>query len=248
VDTTSGVAPFHRYTAAGTYTVTLTVTDNEGATSTVTKQIVIVGGDGGGPNGDADGDGIANQDDSDADGDGFSNDIEVTANTNPYDGASLPFGAATPPEPLLLGKVLIGLDFANNGKDSIQLSGLLPVPENAVLNGAQVLLNVGGVAETFLINGKGQGRNAASSLTIQVKQKNGIIAAQNAKFSAKLSKGTYREQLKDEKLTATTAVTNAPRTILVALLVNTLGKHYQQVIDLSFTAKNGKGKAGTVKK
>ena len=159
----------------------------------------------------------------DSDGDGFANEIEDALLTSSTDASATPFGGAPAgtPLPLALSKLRISLNFAPaGGKDAVSLIGTLPVPAGFVVAGQRVTLDVGGVVKDFVLDAKGSSpKGQTSSFKLRVKAEKGVVAAQNAKFTAKLSKGTFASLLADEGLTNTT-IKAALRAVPVVILFN----------------------------
>jgi hypothetical protein len=206
--TGTGASPTHAYTAAGTFTVKLTITDgNAGASGTLTGTLTAVVlapilGTG-----------------NDSDGDGFSDSFEIAAGTDPNDPTSNSLGGAhaTAPAPLTVTVLQIKLNFKKANSDSISLSGTLPIPAGYNPAGKTVTVDVGGVVKSIILDAKGRSPKGNNSFKSGIKVSKGVVAAQTAKFSLKLNKGSFASQLTDEGLTNANA-TSQTKTVLVRLV------------------------------
>jgi hypothetical protein len=224
--TGTGETTTHVYTSPGQYQVGATASDGFGGKvfSTVTVTVAAP----------AVGDGI------DSDGDGFSDSFETAAGSNPFNAGSTPADATAgaPPQALTVTKMSIKLSFAKQGADSISVSGTLPVPDNFNVSGKKVVVNVGGVIKSFVLDSKGASPRGSDTFKLMVKQKKGVAAAQNAKFTAKFSKGTFADKLADEGLTGTADVKKSPKTVQVDVIFNQTA--YRKLQPQSYSAKAGK--------
>jgi hypothetical protein len=182
-------------------------------------EAVIPGSNSGGSDGGSGGTGGSNID---TDGDGFPDELETALNTSPTDAATTPFGTASAGtiQPLEVTKLSTRLNFAASGKDSIQLSGLLPIPDAFSPLGQQIVVDVGGVIESFTLDARGAAKTARGALKIGIKAKKGAVAAQTSKFLVKLKTGGFATALADEGLTGAANVIKQSRNIGVILLFN----------------------------
>src|ERR1043165_9404689 len=181
----------------------------------------------------------------DIDSDGFINELETALGTDPLNINSTPFGGAPAgtPQSIVLSKTSVKLNFTKTLKDSIQLSGLLPVPAAFLVTGKTAVVYFGGVTQNFTLDAKGKSPKADNTFSIQIKSKKGMVAAQSAKFTSKFSKGTFAPKLADEGLDGSATVKKVPRSVQVIVLFNqTL---LQTTRTLSYTAT--KGKSGAAK-
>jgi len=244
----TGVSGGYAFPVGATGAISLTFSGGT-LSGTVTKQVTLAGlnvkvdakkseasgGTGGGTGGGGTGGGgtggggtggggtTVSNTKTDTDGDGFPDEVETAMGTSASSASSTPFGgsAVTGSQALTVAKLKIGLSFKSAGKDSIQLGGLLPVPENFVLAGQQVILDVGGVVAMFTLDDKGKNapKDALKSFQLRVKKTKKVVIAQDAKWQAKLGKSDFAAKLADESLTnTTTAGTSA--TIPVMLFFN----------------------------
>ena len=154
----------------------------------------------------------------DEDGDGFSDEIEVALGTSSSNNASTPNGGATvTPLPLSVKKLSISLDFAHTLRDSVSVSGTLQVAAGFSPAGQEVVLDVGGVVRRFALDRRGKSSPGLSSFRIQIKSRKGVVAAQQAKFSAKFTKDIFAAFFADENLVPA-ALKNAQRVVRVTVL------------------------------
>lgn len=227
----------HVYQSPGTYNGTVRVTDPLGLFADSTFSILIIL--------DTDRDGIADSDDSDDDGDNVSDELEALAGTSTTDKNSTPFGGkpgATSAD-LDAAKLALKLSFTQPLKDSISLSGTLPIPDNFVPLNERVTVSVGGVIQTFDLDEKGRSlKIPAGSFKTTYKAKKGVVSAQIGKYALKLSKGTFAANLADEELTdVTIPVKKESRTIRIVVFFA------QQILEetrtVLYTAKPGSGSA-----
>ncbi|HLX62175.1 MAG TPA: PKD domain-containing protein [Planctomycetota bacterium] len=230
--TDSGASVNHAYAAVGTYTASVTITSPGNPTQTASVQVTVVAPLVGSGN--------------DSDGDGFSDALETIAGTDPHSAASTPIGqplTAALIQSLTISKASIKLNFMTGGKDSISFSGTLLILADFAPNGQKVFVDVGGNDVGFVLNAKGQSKSGNDSLKISIKSKKGSVAAQTAKYSVKLSKGSFSGALADEGLTGTADLKNVSKTVVFSLIFNNTVLQKSQT--LSYTAK--KNKSGSAK-
>jgi hypothetical protein len=182
-----------------------------------------------GDTGDFDGDGTPDAIDTDDDDDGVSDSMETEIGTDPRDKLSTPFGStpAQGTQPLDVPNLAIKLDFVP--RDSITLSGSVPV-SGASLAGKQVVVNVGGVSLGFILNAQGSAKNGSSS--VRFSKPNGGVST----YSIKLAKGNFTKPLRDEGL-VDTDVSKTVEVSVSLLLDNVI---YQVPVAQQYTGKKGK--------
>ena len=213
-------------TTAGTFVVTLGASNSAGNDS---KSLTIVVSDpaAGG----------------DADGDGFPDALELLLGTSPTDPNSTPFSITQPSKEFLATAISIKLNFQKTGNDSITLSGSLTVLEGLSLSGQSVVLDLGGVVQSFTLDSRGSAKSGNNTFKLTAKGKNGLTIGGNSKFSAKLTRGNFRDTLSNIGLAGTDDVKNASKQITLIILFDKT--RLQTTRPLTFTAK--KGKTGTAK-
>jgi hypothetical protein len=245
VDNSNGASVSHLYTTPSIYTATVTITDADFLVSTATVQVTVIAAATPTDPNDIDGDGIPNAVDNDADGDGFPNSLEIASNTDPLNPASTPLNnaAAGTPLPLALSKMFISLNFKSSPRDSISLSGTLPVSDGFLPLGQPLIVDVGGVAQLFSLDKRGGAKSSTARFAVKIKAKKGVVAAQTSNFALKMLKGDFSDELADENLTDTsTDKAGEARSVIVSLLFD--NKFYQATKSLTYKAKAGiSGKA-----
>lgn len=148
----------------------------------------------------------------------------------------------TPPGPLNVTKLSIKLSFAKTSADSIQVQALMPVRAGFVVAGRMVVVNVGGVARTFVLDEKGKGVSDGAQAKLTVKAKNGVVADQDAKFSFKLTKSSVAADLVDEGLVNAT-VDDLQVSVTADVTIDTV----PSTKDVTVTYKAKAGKTGKAK-
>lgn len=173
----------------------------------------------------------------DTDGDRFSDDFEAVAGSSAGDPSDTPFGVAATTAPLDVDVLSIRLDFAESGRDGIRLAGQLPVADPAILDGATLVLDVGGVAKMFVLERRGdgaRGRLEAEHAALRI----GRPRRSRAKFAARLRRGTFGPMLARTAGLADANVRAKARIVRVTILFppSVLTKAQGQI----YTAKRGK--------
>jgi uncharacterized repeat protein (TIGR01451 family) len=175
----------------------------------------------------------------DTDGDRFSDHFEAVAGSNAGDLNDTPFGVAASPAPLEVETLGIRLDFSRDGRDDIRVAGRLPLADPALLDGASLVLDVGGIAKAFTLERRGRGargRLVAEHASLRI----GRPRAQRAKFTARFRMGTFGQTLALTGGLADADVRAQARIVRVTILFppSVLTKAQAQI----YTAR--KGKAG----
>ena len=179
----------------------------------------------------------------DTDGDGFPDELETALNTSPTDAASTPFGGSpATPQPLTLSTFALKLNLVTSNADKVSCSGLLPAPANVLAAGQTVVLDIGGVIQSFTLNDKGMATTGSlNNIKLRVKATKGIIATPQAKFTAQFSKGSFAGKFTDENMDGSTDASSAARTVQVIVLFN--ATMYTTIRNVTYSAKAGKSAA-----
>jgi hypothetical protein len=130
----------------------------------------------------------------------------------------------------------VKLNFSKAGADSVQLKGLIAVPNGFHADGRMVTVDVGGVARTFVLDAKGAAKSEGAQVKLAVKSSKGVVLAQDAKLAFK-TKGSLQTDLADEGLIDTT-VEDLPVQIRDEVTID--GKKIVKVVTQAYTAKTGK--------
>lgn len=149
----------------------------------------------------------------------------------------LRLGVCNPPAVSKLG---IKLNFGKPANDSIGLKGTLAVPDGFAVGGATLEVSIGGVVKTFTLDAKGKATVGTDQAKLTVTAKKGVVAAQDAKLSIKLTKGSFASSLSDDGLVDAT-VTNVALSVPVEIEFN--GTMYAKTHAQTYTAKTGKSGA-----
>lgn len=149
--------------------------------------------------------------------------------------------AIEPPALLNAVKLQIKRAFNKSQKDSIKLSAVVNIPAGFQVDGAHIQLDVGGVTRSFILDSNGKAALGHDKVKLKVKSKNGVVLAQQAKFTAKLGGGNYIE-LEDEGL-INTDVKDATQSIFISLEYgDELAQGAQLVVYTAKAGKSGKAK------
>ncbi len=169
----------------------------------------------------------------DSDGDGFSDALELAASTSAQNASDTPTGSAAG-TPLLLAdeKLAIKLNFAKAGSDSIGLSAALVLPSEFSAAKQRLLVEIGGVAQSFTLDAKAAAKSKTASASIKSKG----TAARIGKASIKLSKGDFAATLANAGLANTTG--SAKVYVRATLLLGNL--FYEGAALVSYKATAGK--------
>ena len=147
--------------------------------------------------------------------------------------------------PLAVRNLIIKLNFAKPDADNLLLSTFIPVPDGFTVAGRMVRVDVGGVARTMVLDAKGAAKSDGAQVKLSVKAHKGVVAAQDAKFFFKLSKGNYAGQYTDEGLTSADQL-NVPVDVAASVTIDT--SYSRAVVPMTYKAKAGKtGKASVAK-
>jgi hypothetical protein len=181
----------------------------------------------------------------DSDGDGFPDDLEIAFGSDPNNPASTPFGGAPAGtiQTLKLTKFDIKLNFAKSTMDQITTAGTVSIPADFSPLKKELFIFTGNIGHHFILDAKGNARTTNASCKLSVKMQKGKVAAQTAKFSAQLKKGSFAAGFAAANLTGTADVKNAARTVRIYLLLN----QAVEMVDAPMLYTARKGKMGTGK-
>lgn len=141
----------------------------------------------------------------DTDDDHFRDELENALGTSPTSASDTPFGGAPAGTPVeLIGiKTAIKLNFAKPDSDSAKIQGTLGVPAGFIVQGAPVVVDIGGLIHKLSLNEKGQALtlDGKGMFKISVKRKKGVVeTAHDAKFSFQYKKASIADKFQDERL------------------------------------------------
>ena len=167
----AGANVLHTYAAPGTFTATVTISDSAGLSVTGSVDVLISAAAipiaGGGTLLDSNANGIPDE-------------MESAA-------ASIGINSVAAPSELTNVKLLIKLNFAKAGGDSIVLSAAFASTSGLKLNQLPMVIDAGGVVATFVLNSKGKASSGSGSVTVALSRN----ASTAPKFTAKLGKGSF---------------------------------------------------------
>ncbi|HYG75847.1 MAG TPA: ELWxxDGT repeat protein [Planctomycetota bacterium] len=215
-------------TEIGSFTITLTATNQLGSdTKTLVLSVDAIGAAAGASNSELD-----------SDGDGFSDEFEKSQNTSELNAGVTPLGTqtVTAPESLFITKLGLTLAFGKPGTSSLSLSGILVVPNGFTISGSKVVVDVGGVIQTYTLDSKGSSKVGNDALKMSIKASKGVVAAQSSKFSVTSKAGSWEAKLSDEGLIDSDA-SNVPKTVTVNILFD--GKLFKADVPQLYNAKKG---------
>jgi len=175
--------------------------------------------------------------DADSDNDGSPDVVEELAGTDPSDPLDHPVVAG----PLSVTKLQIKLNFSKTNKDAIRATTTVSLPSGFAAAGATVGISVAGYAEQLVLDAKGKGKSALSSLAVKVSKKTGPYvqyALKNADLETRLASLGL--------LDATIA--KPGKTFLIPVAVAIGGEVHFATVNVVYKAKQGKsGKASNPK-
>lgn len=189
-------------------------------------------------------DDVTSQSTPDTDFDGFPDELEAYLGSNPASSDSTPLGGSSVYPISTTASLAISLNFSTAASDAISFSATLPMESSTVSLKQTTTLDIGGVIVQFAPNDKGQAKNDAGTLKVQLK-KAGKNASTAVQLTAKLTKGAFAVKLTDEGLTSTN-VTNANRAVPVLILFGS-SLYRADVAQLYSCKANKTGKTKTPK-
>ncbi len=149
------------------------------------------------------------------------------------------FAPITPPDTK---KATITLNFKKATADTVKWNGSITIGAGLSLLGLPVTVDVGGAAQTFVLNKKGKANNGSgNSFNLQAKLQGGVTKAGTVKFSFQL-KGDFKAALAEYGLTDA-SVQNLP----VIVPVTVVAGPQSYAVQRNFTYTATQGKKGTAK-
>lgn len=177
----------------------------------------------------------------DGDDDGHPDEWEVFAGTDPE--------AAEPirPTELDLRKLKARLRPRIDPVDRLDVRATVEIPDGFEPEGAELVVQVGGVGRSFVLDRRGRGALDRDRVRLRVKRRRGTVRAGPARVDLRLRRGDFAADLADEGLTLERRTRGEPRAATVVLRVG--GTTYLTTAALRWTAKPGrKGKAKLVRR
>jgi PKD repeat protein len=226
-DTAGGCSVSHAFSPAGAYTVTVTATNPSGQSTSESLAMQINAASVGA--------------EVDSDGDGVPDAIELALGSDPLQASSTPL-AASPAvvQTLAVKKMGAKLNFARQGRDSMTLTGMLPVPAGFSPAGQKILLDIGGIIRVFTLNKNGAAKSGKDQFRMRIKRSRGSVPVQMSPFTLKLPRGSFASSLADDGLVQS-PTSNSQRVVNVTVVMNQT--MYQKAVNLVYN--NRFGKAGT---
>jgi hypothetical protein len=139
-------------------------------------------------------------------------------------------------EELAVAKLSVKLNFKKPASDGIQLQALVAIPDGYSPTGDPVVVDVGGVVKSFVLDEKGKAKTDTEQVKLAVKKSGGAVLAQDAKLTVKFKKGSFAAELADEGLVDAT-VEEVP--VEIDVVVDAAAKPRRKLVALPYTAKQG---------
>ncbi|MCY3022443.1 MAG: Ig-like domain repeat protein [Planctomycetota bacterium] len=152
--------------------------------------------------------------------------------------------AATPPrDPWMVVKTSVALNFKTPGKDKLSVLGVLELPAGFDPSGKTMTVDFGGVAQTFLVDGKGMAKTGKDQFKLTRKLQNKQFLGGASKVQFALS-GSLAATLADDGLTNET-ITKPGKVVSVPVLFGIDNQIYAGTAWIIWTAVAGKSGKGT---
>jgi hypothetical protein len=143
-------------------------------------------------------------------------------------------------------KAMHGAMTKSGGHDGCSLSGTIPgLPAQFSPLGATVQLDVGGASNSFTLDKRGHASNAHGSFALSLKLTTNktthkhFFAGGDAKFTARLTAGSWAGVWSAAGMNVNATSANIPATVTTTLTLN--GQMYQIPASVLYSAKSGKG-------
>ncbi|MGD0090814.1 MAG: PKD domain-containing protein [Planctomycetota bacterium] len=140
-------------------------------------------------------------------------------------------------------KAAIMFNFKGYGKDSLTLSGSIPLQKNFNPSGKTAIITVGDLEQTFTLNPKGKGGNSSASLVLSGKLKNSVFTATPAKFTFTLKNQILFPLLAGLGFTDQN-VPKPGKQVAVPVVASIDGVGYLAHVNVVYTAKAGASGSG----
>jgi hypothetical protein len=133
--------------------------------------------------------------------------------------------------------LVVDLDFARSGKDSLAFDGMLRIPSGCDVAGRTVSVDIGGVERSFVLDSSGNGNTSDGAIHVIVTKNGNSVPAQIAKFTVALQNTSLQASLADDGL-VNADVSGA--LVRVPVRVTFRGETNASVEELMYSAKAGK--------
>ncbi len=211
--TATGDSVTHAFNSVQNFVVTVTATDTLGASATETLTIYIF-----------------------IDGNGdMRPDLDPDADNDPYIDATTALDNL-PVKTLAVTKMAIALSFKKIGKDTMTVTGTLPIPIGFLVENKPVVVIIGGVGRAFTMTIKNKG-TALPNGTFQLTYKKKTTVAQTGKFTFKLAKAELKAVLAGPANLKEVLAKKEPRPIRATIFFD--GAVHNVVFAQIYTAKPG---------
>jgi PKD repeat protein len=139
-------------------------------------------------------------------------------------------------------KALFKFNFAAKKKDSMSMSGSIPVPSNFSPTDKIVVLDIGNYEASFTLDAKGKGKTASGDIiALAGKLKSGVYQTGVVKFVYVIKNANLFETLSDEGFGSDTVSGDS---VDIPVLLSIDGDAYLDTLTVKYSAKKGKSGSG----